>query len=86
MRATRRYLWRDGGAGTIDVWFEDGRFFHRFDAEDAGARRQPRLPARHLPRPLRLPRLAALAGGMARHRPAQGLWHRQPLPPGRGAA
>ena len=34
MQATRRYLWRDGGAGTIDVLFEDGRFFHRFDAED----------------------------------------------------
>ena len=34
MRATRRYLWRDGGAGTIDVLFADGRFFHRFDAED----------------------------------------------------
>jgi hypothetical protein len=34
VRASRRYLWRDGGAGTIDVWFEDGRFFHRFDAED----------------------------------------------------
>ena len=34
MRASRRYLWRDGGAGTIDVWFADGRFFHRFDAED----------------------------------------------------
>ncbi len=35
MRASRRYLWRDGGAGTIDILFEDGRFFHRFDAEDA---------------------------------------------------
>jgi hypothetical protein len=35
MRATRRYLWRDGGAGTIDVLFEDGRLFHRFDAEDS---------------------------------------------------
>jgi hypothetical protein len=34
MRASRRYLWRDGGAGTIDVLFEDGRLFHRFDAED----------------------------------------------------
>ena len=32
--ASRRYHWRDGGAGTIDVWFADGRFFHRFDAED----------------------------------------------------
>ena len=35
MHASRRYLWKDGGAGTIDVWFDDGRFFHRFDAEDA---------------------------------------------------
>ena len=34
MRASRRYLWRDGGSGTIDVHFADGRFFHRFDAED----------------------------------------------------
>ena len=34
MRAERRYLWRDGGAGTIEVFFADGRFFHRFDAED----------------------------------------------------
>ncbi len=34
MHAERRYLWRDGGAGTIEVLFEDGRFFHRFDAED----------------------------------------------------
>ena len=34
MRATRRYLWKDGGAGTIDVLFDDGRLFHRFDAED----------------------------------------------------
>ena len=35
MHATRRYLWRDGGAGTIDVLFADGRFFHSFDADDA---------------------------------------------------
>jgi Family of unknown function (DUF6314) len=35
MRAERRYLWRDGGAGTIEVLFADGRFFHRFDAEAA---------------------------------------------------
>lgn len=34
MRATRRYVWRDGGSGTIEVLFEDGRLFHRFDAED----------------------------------------------------
>lgn len=34
MQATRAYLWRDGGNGTVDVFFEDGRFFHRFDAEE----------------------------------------------------
>ena len=34
MRASRRYLWKNGGAGTVEVWFEDSRFFHRFDAED----------------------------------------------------
>jgi Family of unknown function (DUF6314) len=30
MAATRDYLWRDGGAGTIEVLFADGRPFHRF--------------------------------------------------------
>jgi hypothetical protein len=30
MTATRDYLWRDGGAGVIEVYFGDGRFFHRF--------------------------------------------------------
>jgi hypothetical protein len=34
MRASRGYSWRDGGAGTIEVWFEDGRFFHRFCADE----------------------------------------------------
>jgi hypothetical protein len=34
MQATRRYSWRDGGAGTIEVWFDDGRFFHRFYADE----------------------------------------------------
>jgi hypothetical protein len=29
--ASRRYLWRDGGAGSIEVLFGDGRFFHRFE-------------------------------------------------------
>ena len=33
MQATRRYLWRAGGAGAIDVLFEDGRFFHSFDPD-----------------------------------------------------
>lgn len=28
MRATRDYIWRDGAAG-IEVFFDDGRFFHR---------------------------------------------------------
>ena len=34
MTATRDYLWRDGGAGTIEVRFGDGRFFHRFLADE----------------------------------------------------
>ena len=34
MTASRRYLWRDAGSGTIEVLFEDGRFFHRIDAEE----------------------------------------------------
>jgi hypothetical protein len=34
MQAGRRYLWGDGGAGTIEVRFEDGRFFHRFCADE----------------------------------------------------
>ncbi|MFT3973878.1 MAG: DUF6314 family protein [Amaricoccus sp.] len=34
MAASRRYLWRAGGPGTIEVLFEDGRFFHRIDAEE----------------------------------------------------
>ena len=31
MRASRRFLWRGDDAGGIDVLFEDGRFFHRFE-------------------------------------------------------
>jgi hypothetical protein len=34
MQASRRHLWREGAAGGIDVLFEDGRFFHRFDPAD----------------------------------------------------
>ena len=34
MAAERRYLWRDAGAGTIEVLFDDGRFFHGFDADE----------------------------------------------------
>ena len=33
--ASRRYSWCDGGAGAIDVRFEDGRIFHRFYADEA---------------------------------------------------
>lgn len=29
--AERRYLWRAGGGGLVDVLFEDGRYFHSFD-------------------------------------------------------
>ena len=75
MRAERRYLWRDGGAGTIEVFFDDGRFFHRFDAEDhvPGATHacdpdayRVRYDFRAWPR---------WHGGVARHRAAQGLRH-----------
>ena len=41
MTATRDYLWRDGGAGAIEVCFDDGRFFHRF------LRRRARPGAEH---------------------------------------
>lgn len=34
VQAVRRYLWRDGGANAIEVLFEDGRFFHRFYADE----------------------------------------------------
>lgn len=30
MKATRRYLWREGD-GALEVFFEDGRDFHRID-------------------------------------------------------
>lgn len=30
--ATRRYLWRQGAGSVIDVLFDDGRYFHSFDA------------------------------------------------------
>ena len=32
--AARTYFWRDGGAGYIDVLFDDERPFHRFSLED----------------------------------------------------
>lgn len=31
--AARRYVWRAGGAGAIDVLFADGRFFHSFEPD-----------------------------------------------------
>ena len=34
LTASREYLWRDGGAGTIEVRFHDGRVFHRFCADE----------------------------------------------------
>ncbi|MEL7013494.1 MAG: DUF6314 family protein [Pseudomonadota bacterium] len=37
MRAERAYLWREGEAGLIDVLFDDGRPFHRFDPNAGGA-------------------------------------------------
>ena len=65
MRASRRYLWRDGGAGTIDVWFEDGRFFHRFDAEDPAPAAAHDCPPDLYRVRYDFRALAALAGGMA---------------------
>ena len=35
MTASRAYRWSDGGDGSIAVHFEDGRFFHRFYADEA---------------------------------------------------
>ncbi len=32
--ASRRYLWREAGANSIEVQFGDGRFFHRFYADE----------------------------------------------------
>ena len=48
--ASRRYHWRDGGAGTIEVRFADGRLFHRFYADEplpgpASGEKPPRSPA-----------------------------------------
>ena len=34
MTATRDYLWRDAGSGTIEVRFGDGRLFHCFVADE----------------------------------------------------
>lgn len=34
VEASRRYLWREGGANAVEVRFEDGRFFHRFYADE----------------------------------------------------
>lgn len=34
MKAARRYVWRAGDGG-IDVFFDDGRFFHRIGSGDA---------------------------------------------------
>ncbi len=34
MTASRSYSWREGGGDMIEVWFQDGRFFHRFPADD----------------------------------------------------
>lgn len=33
--ATRRYVWCDAGAGSIEVRFADGRFFHRFCPDES---------------------------------------------------
>ena len=82
MQATRRYQWRDGGAGTIEVWFEDGRLLPPLLRRRTRAGGGARMPARPVPRALRLRPLAALAGRMAGARPAQALRHREPVQPG----
>ncbi|WP_118134038.1 DUF6314 family protein [Oceanicella sp. SM1341] len=33
MRATRRYIYRFPGGDEVQVYFEDGRFFHAFEAD-----------------------------------------------------
>jgi hypothetical protein len=35
MQAERQYTWTSGAG--IEVWFEDGRFFHRFDLAETAA-------------------------------------------------
>ncbi len=34
MTASRAYRWREGAGEMIEVRFQDGRFFHRFQADD----------------------------------------------------
>ena len=34
MNAERRYFWREGTGGVIEVLFDDGRAFHRIDPAD----------------------------------------------------
>ncbi|EAQ01591.1 hypothetical protein OB2597_04103 [Pseudooceanicola batsensis HTCC2597] len=43
MRASRRYLWRETATG-LEVFFEDGRFFHRVAGGDAPGTRHHCAP------------------------------------------
>jgi hypothetical protein len=47
MTASRAYLWRDGGAGTIEVCFDDGRLFHRFCADEPAPAAEHDCPPDH---------------------------------------
>jgi hypothetical protein len=47
MAASRAYLWRDGGAGTIEVCFDDGRLFHRFCADEPEPAAEHACPPDH---------------------------------------
>ena len=61
-RRAARYLWRDGGAGTIEVLLRGRPLLPPLLRRRAGAGGRARLPARPLPRALRL-RAAGRAGG-----------------------
>lgn len=47
LRASRRYLWRDGGPGRIEVRFEDGRAFHVFALGAAASAEHDCAPDRY---------------------------------------
>ena len=47
LQARRAYLWRFAGVRTVDVLFEDGRPFHRFDWSRAESRDEHQCEADH---------------------------------------
>lgn len=50
MAAGRGYFWREGAGGAIEVWFEDGRFFHAFHPGAAAEAAHDCAPDRYLGR------------------------------------